>query len=424
MLPNIRGLDADYLVDPTRVHRRLFVDPDIFDMEMDAIFNNTWVYVAYEGEVREPGDFVTGYIGRQPVIVVRDQEGSVQVLMNRCMHRAATVCSEERGNTSRFTCPYHGWAYKCDGSLFAVPRRQGYGEDLNFQELSLAKPPRIGIYRGFIFASLNAEVPPLEEHLGNAKKRLDWFADVSIGLYDIEPPQRIAARCNWKLVADNVVDGYHLPYTHASTMELGAITLTEGGGETRDLGGGHASLKIMTAEDSDVDAYIANAGSAYVSALEQEIGAARMKLAFKDNLEGPYVRIFPNLLLLRDQIRVIYPQAVDRTVFSLRFMYPRGISPEEHSRRKSDRNKKWVGHGGLNTPDDGEVFARVQDGLKVEAAEWYLIHRGLDRQRVDPSGEVVGDREDEQGQRSLYKHWKRLMKKTLENDAVNDPRVS
>ncbi len=397
------------LVEEGRVHRQAFVDPEIFELELDRIFHGTWVYVGYEGELAERGDFITGHIGRQPIIVVRDQEGAIQVLMNRCMHRAATVCSEPSGNKRFFTCPYHGWAYERDGSLVSIPGQEAYPEDKDFKALSLTKAAKVGSYRGFIFASLNPNVPSLEEHLGNARKYIDRFADVSVGLYEVEPSQYIDTACNWKLVADNVVDGYHLPYTHASTMDIGAIALPQDAGETRDLGEGQASLKLVDLNDSDVDSYIQAAGAGYIAALESACGEERMRIALKENLEGPYVRIFPNLLLLRDQIRVIYPKAVDRTVFSLRFMYPRGITAEERERRKLDINKKWVGHGGFNTPDDGEIFARVQEGLNVESAEWYLIDRGLGRERRDASGDLVGTREDEPGQRSLYSHWQHLM---------------
>ena len=389
------------LVERTRVHRRLFVDPDIFELEMKLIYENTWVYVGYEDETREPGDYITTYIGRQPVIVTRDEDGEVNVLMNRCMHRGATVCRAERGSGSFLRCPYHGWTYQNNGKLIRVPLRYDYPDDFDAADLALRKPPKVGTYRGFIFASLNADVPSLKDHLGNTKKFLDWYADVSVGHYEIELPQRVEYLGNWKLIMENTLDGYHPPFTHESMLAVGLRHhRPSGDGEVRDLGNGQGTLRMWLAGEDTVDSYIAT--------LRSTIGEERMRAALLDNQSGTHIRIFPNMVLLRDRIRVIYPQAVDHSVFSLRFMYPRGVGDAERARRRHNVHQV-MGHGGFNTPEDVELFARVHEGMKVEAAEWYLLSRGMGKERFGEDGDVIGAREHEQPQRSLYYHWKSVM---------------
>ena len=136
------------------VHSSLYLDAEVFDREMERIFQKGWVYVAHESQVPEPGDYRLSTIGRHSVIIVRGDDRVVRVLMNRCAHRAATVCQLERGNTATFRCAYHGWSYRTDGTLAAVPYADGYGADFRREDWSLDTAPRIASYRGFLFASL------------------------------------------------------------------------------------------------------------------------------------------------------------------------------------------------------------------------------------------------------------------------------
>ena len=92
-------LNLDELVQETRVHRRIYLEQEIFELEMERIFERNWVFLGHESEVAEPGDYKTVPIGTQPAIMTRDGDGDIHVLMNRCMHRAATICQEARGNS-------------------------------------------------------------------------------------------------------------------------------------------------------------------------------------------------------------------------------------------------------------------------------------------------------------------------------------
>ena len=118
--------DVGDLVQEEKVHKSLYSNQELFEEELDRVFNNTWVWVAHESEVAEAGAYKTAMIGKQPVIVVKDRKQNIHVLENRCKHRGATVCEGKKGKTRAFTCPYHGWGYGLDGGLRALPKPGEY----------------------------------------------------------------------------------------------------------------------------------------------------------------------------------------------------------------------------------------------------------------------------------------------------------
>jgi phenylpropionate dioxygenase-like ring-hydroxylating dioxygenase large terminal subunit len=122
---NFRGL-----IEPDRVHRTVYTDPAIFEQEMDSIFEKVWVYCGHESQVKSAGDFYCVQIGRQPLIMVRGNDGTIRVLYNRCPHRGVQLCGSVSGNTgSAFVCSYHAWSFHLDGRIRGIPLQQGYAVD-------------------------------------------------------------------------------------------------------------------------------------------------------------------------------------------------------------------------------------------------------------------------------------------------------
>ena len=118
------------LIRPDRVHGSLYTDPEIFEAELKQIWYRTWVYVGHESEVPNANDYVVKSIGPQSVIMTRDEQGKVNLLLNRCSHRGNQVCSFERGNARSFTCPFHSWTFANDGRLVGYAFPDGYeGQD-------------------------------------------------------------------------------------------------------------------------------------------------------------------------------------------------------------------------------------------------------------------------------------------------------
>jgi phenylpropionate dioxygenase-like ring-hydroxylating dioxygenase large terminal subunit len=252
-LPNCL-IDYGELILHDRVNGRVYYDHAIFHDEIERLWHREWVYVAHESELPEPGDYVTRQLGLQPVIVSRDEDRTIHLLLNRCMHRGNTVCQSDRGNAHAFRCAYHGWTYNNRGALVGVPYAGGYDDAFRKEEYALAQVPRVATYRGLIFASLSMSDPSLDEHLGPAKRLIDQFVNLS-------PAGEIVLRSgvlrhsykgNWKMALENSVDGYHPNILHHAAMvmmtrgkaDMEAIFGERSDAYARDLGHGVEQLDL------------------------------------------------------------------------------------------------------------------------------------------------------------------------------------
>lgn len=210
-----------------RLPLAVFSDPTLYALEKERIFARTWVFLAHETEIPRPGDFVLRYIADDGFIVTRGDDGQVHVLFNACRHRGRQVCRAERGHAGRFTCPYHGWTYKNTGELVGVPHQKAiYGETgLDRTQWGLLRAPRVESWRGWIFANLDSQAPPLDTFLGGMQWYLDFYTNKSAaGLEVVGAPQRWVVQANWKLGTDNFIgDDYHVAITHRSAMDSGLL---------------------------------------------------------------------------------------------------------------------------------------------------------------------------------------------------------
>ena len=147
--------DIRSLVRPDHVHRRAYADAAVFQLEQERIFSRLWIYVAHESQLRKPGDFVRTRLAAHEILVTRHTDGSVYVLQNRCPHRGARICMTDRGNAKVFSCPYHAWSFRPDGSLDSVPHRKSYPDafSLDDPQNHMQRVGRVASYRGFVFAT-------------------------------------------------------------------------------------------------------------------------------------------------------------------------------------------------------------------------------------------------------------------------------
>lgn len=424
-----QDIDYDALVKTDRVHISLYTNPDVFTDEMDNIFHRGWVYVGHQGEIPHPGDFRLKRIGLQPVIMVRDQQGKVQLLLNRCRHRGATVCQEGQGNTRSFRCMYHGWTYQLNGELSGVPDAEAYGEDFKREELSLLKVPRVAEHRGFIFGSLSPAGVTLEEHLGRAAAELDLFVGLS-NAEDVEVVSGIhkySYQGNWKLAAENSMDGYHPAITHASFGQALLDKIQKGPnperqradrdfttfrGATKDLGNGHVMLdyrlRIYDSLNGDPMPAVRTTtpeGQAHFEELTRRFGEQRAANMLREG--GTHTFIFPNLILIGIQMRVLQPLSVDRTEVCLYPTLLKWLAPEVNTIRLRS-HEAFFGAASFGGPDDSEIFERIQDGCAVRADPWQLLSRGLHRERHE-DGMIIGELADEVTQRGIWRQWKKVM---------------
>ncbi|NHC43255.1 Rieske 2Fe-2S domain-containing protein [Bacillus sp. MM2020_1] len=423
----------DELIQPDRVHQKLYTDPEIFAQEMTNIFGMTWVYLAHESEIPNVNDYKTGYLGKRPIIVNRDESGKFRALFNRCTHRGATVCRTHRGSARLFTCPYHGWNFKNNGDLAGVPWPKAYGEDFDKRDLGL-KQVRVESYRGFIFGTLNLQAPSLIDYLGPARDYMDQWLD----RYDgkrlvVGNPHRMVYKGNWKLTYDNAADGYHVMFSHRSLLEMGGRM-----GENKDmtyfannpdysdmnvqyLGNGHTLI--------DQRPNYKNPGDYWKQQRPQpgrEVFEAVIRERYQEEADSLLdqaigaqmnLNIFPNLLLIGNQIQVIQPYDVDKTELSWYSTTVEGL-PEEINQLRMRTQEDFPAFG---EPDDMTNFEECHLGLTIPEVEWIHIGRGLGvpgRQMVDERGVISGPVTDELHIRNYFQEWKRLMSEGAEIQAV------
>lgn len=237
------------------IDRRIFSEKSIYQLELEKIFTRAWVFVGHESQVAKPDDYITTYIGADPVIVWRDRDAKVRVFLNSCRHRGMRVCHTDRGNAPSVSCPYHGWTYASDGRLSGVPLfRLAYHSELPRDKLGLLECPRVEQHRGFYFACWDAKAVSLSDYLGDVKWYFDIMALRTLGGLEVVPgQQRYKMAGNWKLGAENFVgDNYHVPHTHEGALAVGAYASAPGsrlqnedfGDFTVALQNGHGVLDI------------------------------------------------------------------------------------------------------------------------------------------------------------------------------------
>ena len=199
----------------TALDPRLYVDPESPLREQEAIFARTWQLAGHVADVAEPGRFVTAQVGAESALIVRDQEGELRAFRNVCRHRAARL-REGRGDCGKaIRCPYHGWTYRTDGSLIGVPEGRGF-PGLDKQQLGLM-PASVEVFSGFVFVNLDPDAAPLAPTLGGLAERLAPYGIETLERFSESTSSQPA---NWKIVADNYLEGYHVPIAHPGLMRL------------------------------------------------------------------------------------------------------------------------------------------------------------------------------------------------------------
>lgn len=413
--PGLTGAEMAGLVQTDRVHRRLYTDPAVFDLEMTRVFAASWCYLAHESQLASHGDFVTTSIGRRPVVVARGSDGAVHALLNRCTHRGTMLVGEGAGCSKRFTCPYHGWTFSNDGRLVGLPFPADHPvEDRRRLDLGRLE---VGVYRGFVFGTLHPEPEPLERWLGHARAALDEIIDRHpAGAMAIAPsPQRLEFSGNWKLSWDNGADGLHATFAHHSYNVLGRSrevdsVLERDAASTpmvaRALGNGH--MLVDQRPGIPQGPWATMRPMPWSEALEAELrgrGAAdHLDLATGSMLN---LSLFPNLLFVGNQLLVVEPLAVDRTRLNLYLTLAPGAPPEvDQLRLRVDED--FVSFG---TPDDLDMFERVQRGLTIPEMEWIDVSRGLadGSDTADADGTVSGPITSEAPQRGYLARYAELL---------------
>lgn len=420
------------LVEPDRVHRSVYTDPALFDLEMDRIFGHAWVYVGHESQIPETGDYWTTLVGREQMIMLRDKDGVVRVLYNRCPHKGARILPEGCGNTKPgLRCPYHAWTFRLDGSLLGVPFRQGYkgtSFDLNDPIFSLRPAARVASHRGFVFCNLAEEGPDLATFLGGAIESLDNFADrAPAGEIEVAGGvMRVMQRSNWKIFFENLNDTGHAQATHESSYAAARQTvkekldgempfelhIIEGNGEPnafweslelRCYDHGHSFMEAIFKPPRDAISL------EYKAQLDAAYGPEKAEAIMSMNRHNTilYPSCSPHTGF--QQLRVIRPISVDRTLIEIFTFRLKGSSDVFFQRTISYTNI-------VNSPsstvmvDDVDIYQRCQQGMASDGGEWISQHRMAGRD-IPVEGGIVGQGISEVPMRNQFKAWAGYMDK-------------
>jgi 3-phenylpropionate/trans-cinnamate dioxygenase alpha subunit len=232
---DIASVDTEAgLLDP-----KIYTDDGVYQLELERVFGQAWLFLAAENQLPKRGSFVQTYMGEDPVLVVRQGDGSVRAFLNQCRHRGMRICRSDEGTAKAFTCTYHGWAYDLEGNLINVPyEERGYRNEIDKSKWGALRVPRIARYKGLIFGTWSADIPDFIEYLGDAKYFLDAGLDRYPNGVELVGGSRWIIDANWKFAAEQFAsDQYHAEMSHGAgayaMVEDPAVAATMLSGENR-----------------------------------------------------------------------------------------------------------------------------------------------------------------------------------------------
>ncbi len=410
---NIEGL-----VDMKRglISRKLIVDQGVYEQELEQIFARCWLYLAHESQIPNPGDFVSAYMGEDPILVVRDSRGNIGAFLNTCRHRGMRVCRADEGNAAAFTCTYHGWTYGNDGKLVGVPGyKEYYYEELDVEQWGLVPVAQVESYKGLIFGTFDLTAPPLTEYLGDFAWYLDRVVDpLPGGMETVGGVHRWIMPCNWKLAADNFIgDSYHIPVSHISAQKVrGPVSLNREGFTTSSRYG-HGTIvytdplaRSISQVTVDAD-FIQRYKQETLTSMEQHLGATRAHLTSSAGT------IFPNFSILNGTmtIRVWQPRGPQKTEVWAWCLVDKMAPPDV----KDDLRTTYLqsfSPAGMLEQDDGENWNQCTSASSGTVAKRYPFNYqmglGQERRSEEFPGQL-GPRVGEVNQRAFYNMWRNMM---------------
>ncbi len=368
----------------TRVPYRVFFDPAIYQLEQEKLFRGpVWNYVALEAELPDPGDFKTTFVGDTPIVVTRDQEGTLQAFVNRCAHRGALVCRELRGNRATHVCVYHQWSYDLKGNLIGVPFRKGiegkggYAADFALSQHALHKL-KVATYAGLIFVSCAEQVEPLPEYIGPTMR--PWLDKVFHRPVRILGYARQFINGNWKLYAENVRDPYHGSLLHMFSATFGLARSSQGGGTLMDESGRHDVLHAHKRTEAQETAAYTNESlrsyQAKYALADPSLLKARQE--FPDDITTSIHTIFPCLVVQRIAntlaARQFLPKGPDR--FELIFTFLGYEDDDAEMRGIRLKQANLVGPAGFISLEDGHAIELVQQAIVRDTEACSFLEMG------------------------------------------------
>lgn len=424
------------LVAEDSVHRDVYINRELFELEMEQLWHNTWLYVGHDSQVPKSGDFFTTTLALKPVIMLRGADGEVRVLFNRCAHKGAQVVNAVSGHAATaLRCPYHGWTYRLDGSLRTVPQKSGY-DGTRFSECTAAKGltpvHAVRNYRGFVFARLAVQGPEFEEYFGASLSSIDNMVDrAPDGRLEVAGGVlRYMHDCNWKMFIENLNDTMHPMVAHESSAGtakslwsgqpadapkpmvieqflpfVNDYTFADNMG-VRIYPNGHSFTGVNFSIHSNYAAV-----PEYQDAMTRAYGEERAQAILGEVRHNTVY--YPSLTIKGaiQAIRVARPIAYNKTLIESWTFRLAGAPPQLLQRtlmysRLINAPTSVVGH------DDMLCYQAIQKGLEAEGNEWVSLHRGFTPgEKHHLEGDYNGN--NEVSMRSQYRAWAHFMTRNM-----------
>lgn len=394
----------------SRVPSAVYTDQAIYERELERIFYGPhWSYVGLEIEVPEAGCFKRTAVGERSVIMIRNRKGEINVLENRCAHRAMRFCQERSGKVKTLVCPYHQWNYNYDGKLLGVPFRNGVKgnggmpADFELEDHGL-NTLKVAVRNGVVFACFDHDVEPLEEYLGpEILACFDrTFNGRKLTLLGYSR-QRIPG--NWKLMMENIKDPYHPGLLHTWFVTFG---LWRADNESRLKMDRHARHAAMISRRADK----------VTKNVEEGVTSYRNNMQLNEPLLLDIVHedwwgsdtvcmttVFPNVIFQQQinslSTRQILPLGPDK--FDFVWTHFGFEDDDEEMTERRLRQANLFGPAGFVSADDGEVIEFSQEGFDQDKDFETICE--LDGVGVGSTDHMV----TETLIRGMYRYWREVM---------------
>ena len=399
----------------SRVPFWAYTREDLYKKELDRLFyNNHWCYVGLEAEIPNAGDFRRTVIGERSVIMVRDPDGSVNVIENVCAHRGMRFCRERNGHAKDFFCPYHQWNYSLKGDLQGVPFMRGVKQegkvnggmpkDFKVADHGLTKL-KVAVRGGVVFASFDHDVEPFEEFLGPTI--LKYFDRVFDGRkLEILGYRRQRIPGNWKLMQENIKDPYHPGLLHTWFSTFGLWRADNKSELKMDEHFRHAAM-ISTRGQGGKNADVVSGVDSFKD--QMKVNDPRLlDIVPEPWWGGPtavMTTIFPSVIIQQQvnsvSTRHIQPNGTGSFDFVWTHFGFADDTPEMKERRLIQAN--LFGPAGFVSADDGEVIEWSQEGFEQKPAHRTVIEMG--GHGIEDTDHMV----TETLIRGMYNYWRKVM---------------
>jgi salicylate 5-hydroxylase large subunit len=399
----------------SRVPFWVYTREDLHKKELDRLFySGHWCYVGLEAEIPNSGDFRRTVIGERSVIMVRDPDGSVNVVENVCAHRGMRFCRERHGNRTDFLCPYHQWNYSLKGDLQGVPFKRGVKQDgkinggmpkdFKTEDHGLNKL-KVATRGGVVFASFDHEIESLEAFLGPTI--LHYFDRVFSGRpLKILGYRRQRIPGNWKLMQENIKDPYHPGLLHTWFSTFGLWRADNKSELKMDEHYRHAAM-ISTRGQGGKNAEVVSGVDSFKDKMTLN-DPRLLDIVPEPWWNGPtavMTTIFPSLIVQQQvnsvSMRHIQPKGHGSFDFVWTHFGFEDDTPEMQERRLIQAN--LFGPAGFVSADDGEVIEWSQESFEQKPSHRTVIEMG---------GHDIADADHmvtETLIRGMYAYWRKVM---------------